>query len=120
MIFQLLLLIIGLLTALYFKTWKKMTLWSSMGVPEDPGSFPLGSQPNKDMIMQKISFADYFEKSYPRFKKDKLWGLYGVMGKPQLVVNDMELMKDVLIKVGKILHSYSSYLSTTHKNISGL
>jgi len=98
MIFQLLLLIIGLLTALYFKTWKKMTHWSSMGVPEDPGSFPLGSQPNKDMIMQKISFADYFDKSYPRFKKDKLWGLYGVMGKPQLVVNYMELMKDVLIK----------------------
>ena len=99
MIFQIVLILLGVLTYVYYKTWKKMRLWSSMGVEEDPGSFPLGSKANRDMFTQKISFNEYFDESYPKFKHLKMWGNYATLGAPQLVVNDMDLMKDVMIKV---------------------
>ena len=70
-----------------------------MGVDEDPGSFPFGSQPNHELMMQKISFNNMFDESYPKFKGKKFWGNYGTFGAPQLVINDPELMKDILIKV---------------------
>lgn len=98
MIFQLVLVLVGLLTYFYYKTWKKMTLWSSMGLDEDPGSFPFGSEPNRDLLMQKHSFNAMFDKSYQTFKGKKFWGSYGTLGAPQFVVNDVELMKDILIK----------------------
>lgn len=69
-----------------------------MGVDEDPGSFPFGSQPNRELMMQKISFNNMFDESYPKFKGKKFWGNYGTFGAPQLIINDPELMKDILIK----------------------
>ena len=99
MIFQLILVLVGLLTFFYYKTWKKMKLWSGMGVVEDPGFFPFGSQPNRDLLMQKASLNSMFDESYTKFKGNKLWGHYGTFGAPLLVVNDIELMKDVTIKV---------------------
>jgi len=69
-----------------------------MGIDEDPGSFLLGSQGNADLMAQKISFNEMMDGSYERFKGKKLWGSYGILGSPQMVVNDLELIKDVLIK----------------------
>ena len=43
-------------------------------------------------------FNEIFDKAYPRFGGKKMWGHYGVLGAPQLVIRDMELMKDVFIK----------------------
>ena len=108
MIFQLILVLVGFLTYFYFKTWKRMKLWSSMGVDEDPGSFPFGSQPNHELMMQKISFNNMFDESYPKFKGKKFWGNYGTFGAPQLIINDPELMKDIMIKV---LRHYNCLLS---------
>ena len=70
-----------------------------MGLDEDPGSFPFGSEPNRDLLMQKHSFNAMFDKSYQKFKDKKFWGNYGTFGAPQFIVNDVELMKDILIKV---------------------
>jgi len=99
MIFQLVIALVGLsLTYIYVRTQKRMRLWSDMGVAEDPGTFPLGSQPNRDMFMQKISFSELFDKSYYKFKRNKVWGYYGIMGQPTLVVSDMQIFKDIMIK----------------------
>ena len=51
------------------------------------------------MFMQKISFSELFDKSYYKFKRNKVWGYYGIMGQPTLVVSDMQIFKDIMIKV---------------------
>ena len=51
------------------------------------------------MIAQKINFNDYFDESYAKFRDHKVWGNYGMFATPQLVINDLDLMKDVMIKV---------------------
>ena len=57
------------------------------------------------MIAQKINFNDYFDESYAKFRDHKVWGNYGMFATPQLVINDLDLMKDVMIKVNlKSLH----------------
>ena len=61
------------------------------------------------MIAQKINFNDYFDESYTKFRDHKVWGNYGMFATPQLVINDLDLMKDVMIKVSS-LYLYSSLL----------
>ena len=111
MILQIVLVVLGLLTYVYYRSWRKMRLWSSMGVEEDPGSFPFGSQPNWGLMTQKISFNETFEEAYPKFKHLKLWGYYGNFGAPHLVVNDMELIKDVMIKVASYRTERNGYIA---------
>jgi len=69
-----------------------------MGVEEDTGYFPLGSQSMWDISMGKSAFNNLFDEGYSRFQDKKMYGSYGVMGLPQLVIQDMDLIKDVLIK----------------------
>ena len=70
----------------------------------------VGSQPNRDMFMQKISFSELFDKSYYKFKRNKVWGYYGIMGEPTLVVSDMQIFKDIMIKVRRVLPILRKYL----------
>ena len=60
-------------------------------------------------LFLKISFNEMMDGSYERFKGKKLWGSYGILGSPQMVVNDLELIKDVLIKVGESLVIINKY-----------
>ena len=99
MILQLVALLVGVLTFAYYRIWKKLKLWSSMGLAEDPGSFVMGSQPNSDALSQKSSFNDMFDQAYEKFRDQKMWGSYGMFGEPHLIINDLDLAKDVLIKV---------------------
>ena len=100
MILQLVVALVGVLTFAYYRVWKKLKLWSSMGLAEDPGSFVMGSQPNSDALSQKSSFNDMFDQAYEKFRDQKMWGSYGMFGEPHLIINDLDLAKDVLIKVG--------------------
>jgi len=120
MISELVLVLVSLLAYFYYKTWKKMRLWSSMGVEEDPGSFPFGSQPNRDLFIQKISWNALFDESYPKYKHLKLWGNYGVLGAPQLVINDLELMKDVLIRDFDYFPSPREFYIGTNKYVNNM
>ena len=96
--FQIVLVVVAWLTYIFFKTSRKMALFREMGIPEDPGYFPLGSKPSWDVMTQKIAFSQLINAQYEQFKGEKMYGWYGVMGFPQVVVQDMELAKDVLIK----------------------
>ena len=99
MIMHFVALLVSVLTYLYYRLWKKLKLWSSMGLAEDPGSFVMGSQPNSDALSQKSSFNDMFDEAYEKFRDQKMWGSYGMFGEPHLIINDLDLAKDVLIKV---------------------
>jgi len=98
MLFQLVLFVVGWLTYVYYKTWRKMSHFRRMGLDEDPGFFPFGSQANWDVNSRKIALVDTFKAAYPKFREKKLYGWYGMMGAPQLVVQDQALIKDVLIR----------------------
>ena len=104
MILQLALVVVSLVTYFYYKTWKKLKLWSSMGLDEDPGSMLFGSPSNAKLMTQAVSFNDYFDGVYEKFRDKKIWGQYGTFGAPCLIVNDLDLMKDVLIKVRSDRH----------------
>ena len=71
---QIVLVILAWLTYSYYKTSRKMALFREMGVPEDPGFFPLGSKPSWDIMMQKVAFADILNEQYQQFKGEKMYG----------------------------------------------
>ena len=50
------------------------------------------------MLLGKIGFNDMVTIPYNRHKNDKIVGLYGFLGSKTLLVNDLDLIKDILIK----------------------
>ena len=80
-----------------------MRLWSSLGVVQDPGSFPFGSPPIWGVLTGTKTVGNYMDQSYSKFKHNKMWGMYGLMGLPQLVINDFELIRDIFMKVKSLL-----------------
>ena len=94
-----LILLIGALTAFYAWYNKKISYFKNAGVPEDPASFPFGSKANKDVLTQKIPFIRMTEEIYEKYPDKPFVGMYGLLGtSPNLVINDLELAKRVLIK----------------------
>ena len=85
-------------TLMYYIIHKKMSYFRRHGIAEDPGYFPFGSNPMWGLMKGKISFVDLFRNQYQKFAGERFYGYYGFFGSPLLVVNDMELVKDVLIK----------------------
>ena len=91
--------LIGFLTAFYAWSKRKMSYFRNAGVPEDPGYFPFGSKPNKDVMTQKIPYIRMTEEIYDKYPDKPFVGLYGMFGtSPNIVINDLELAKRVLIK----------------------
>ena len=76
-----------------------MRLWASLGLEQDPGTFPFGSNPIWGILTGTKTVGDYLDESYAQFKHKKIWGFYGIMGQPHLVINDFELLRDIFIKV---------------------
>ena len=64
---------------------------------ESPGSFPFGSEHMWQMMTRKISAIGCFIELIKKFPDDKLFGVYN-FGQRNIVVNDMELAKRILIK----------------------
>ena len=75
-----------------------MSLFRRHGIPEDTGYFPLGSNPIWGLMKGTHSFIELFNDQYQQFVGQKCYGYYGFFGSPILVLNDMDLIKDVLIK----------------------
>ena len=98
MFVQLLLIAIAGVTYIFYMGWKKMSFFRNLGIPEDPGTYPIGSQPQWELFSGNLAFVNLFDKQYKQFEGLKMYGWYGTFGLPQLVVQDMDLVKDVLIK----------------------
>ena len=77
-------LLIGLFMAFYFYVKKKFNYFSSIGVPHQPGTFPVGSDVTWKMFSGKISFVKIVDEIYDD-SGAKIAGYYGMLGAPVLV-----------------------------------
>ena len=100
MLFQcLLIILIGCLTTIYLKVSRKQTLFQDLGLKAvDPGMFPLGSEPLWSIVIKGVNYSRAFDKQYKKFGMNPMYAYYGFLGMPFLVLQDMDLIKDVLIK----------------------
>ena len=93
-------LLIGLVTVYYLYVKKKFNYFSSIGVPHQAGTFPLGSDVTWKMFTGKISFFKISDIIYDEFKEKgaKIAGYFGAFGSPAFVAIDEDLIKKIFIK----------------------
>ena len=89
--------LIALLTFAYFWTTRNYGYFSSRGVFEMPASFPFGTFNSWNLFTQKKSFLNGLDDVYNKYKQHKLVGSFS-LSMPLLIINDMEIIKNVLIK----------------------
>ena len=80
---------------LYRFNTKNYGRWEKEGIPTIPGRFPYGS--HLEMMTQSKHLNDLIEEDYSKFKSSPVSGVY-FLGKPILSINDMELIRHVMVK----------------------
>lgn len=95
---QLVLVLVSLLTLLFFKVQRKFSYFERHGLPSCPGYFPFGSSSVWKLIRGKIGFSNIADDAYWGFPNAKAVGIYGVLGTPSLVIRDIEIAKHIMIK----------------------
>jgi len=80
---------------LYYFLTSTFDFWKSRGVP-GPRPIP-GLGNSKDVMLNKISIGDYVTKIYNAYKDEPLIGIF-IRQTPTLIVKDLDLIKDILIK----------------------
>ena len=94
----LVILIVGGFTALYLWTMKKFTYFENKGIVQDPPRFPLGSSPTQRVLTGKLNFIVSLNDLYNKHRDQKIVGHYGFLGKPLLMIKDIDYIKDITIK----------------------
>lgn len=90
---------------LYYYSMSRMDYWRKRGVK---GPKPLPFLGNfKDVFLAKESTMDCFERAYKEFKDEPIIGVYGGH-EPLLILRDLDLIKDVLIK------DFNKFAQRTH------
>ena len=93
--YQFLFAIGAVVLAIYYYLTSTYNYWKNRGIPgPKPGLF-LGNF--WDIITRKYAAATAVKKWYHEFKNEPVFGIYEGT-KPLLVINDLELVKDVLIR----------------------
>lgn len=88
-------LVIGLITAGYFYLKKQFNYCANRGIPNDPPSLLLG---NLDGVGTKIHISQNLKLIYDKYKNEhKICGFY-LLQTPNLVILDLEVLKNILIK----------------------
>nr|XP_033329017.1 cytochrome P450 6A1-like [Megalopta genalis]XP_033329018.1 cytochrome P450 6A1-like [Megalopta genalis] len=81
--------------AVYYYLTSSFDFWKSRGVP---GPEPIPVFGNiKDVFFRKKHLGIYIKQLYEKYKNEPLIGIF-LRGSPNVVVCDMDLIKDVLIK----------------------
>ena len=83
---------------LYFYVWRKFQFFKNHGITYEPGYFPLGSPTYLKALIGKIAFLTLPEQFYKKYPNEKVVGYYGPLGKPYLVIRDIDYAKKLLIK----------------------
>lgn len=97
---------IVLLTYAYFK--KKYSFWKDLGFNYPEPSIPLG---NIGGIGFKEHFSEFTKRKYNEFKdKGPAYGMYLVTN-PALIVTDLELVKDVLVRQFESFYERNFYVN---------
>jgi cytochrome P450 family 6 len=93
-----------LLTYLWYQY--KFTYWSRRGVFNPKPEFPYGNI--RDVIKRKIQFFQPYCDTYFKYKHLPYVGLY-CFHRPVLCINDIDLIKDVLVKDFEYFQSRGTY-----------
>ena len=93
---NILLVLIGLFTFLYYRVTKKFGFFKLHGVVESPGHFPFGSPSAAKVIMGKRSFIDMITHLYTDFGKEKMVGYFFLP--LSLSSSNLDLAKQICIK----------------------
>ncbi|XP_033192745.1 cytochrome P450 6B1 [Bombus vancouverensis nearcticus] len=97
--------IVTVFVLLYYYSMIKLNYWRKRGVK---GPKPLPFLGNfKDVLLGKDSTTDCFQKAYNEFRDEPMVGVYGGH-EPLLVLRDLDLIKDVLIK------DFNKFAQRTH------
>ncbi|XP_043279915.1 probable cytochrome P450 6a14 [Venturia canescens] len=94
-IFEFGLIIIGLLSALYYYLVSTYDYWESRGARGPKPIIFFGTI--KDLMLNKCSMGDYVTNVYNEWKNEPYVGVF-LRRQPVLILNDLDLIKDVLIK----------------------
>ncbi|XP_074098080.1 LOW QUALITY PROTEIN: cytochrome P450 6A1-like [Cotesia typhae] len=88
-------LLIIILVIYYYYFINNWDHWSSQDVVGPKPSIPFGTV--GDIVIGKHNLGTYLQEIYTTYKKSKLVGAY-MLRKPVVILNDLDLVKDVLIK----------------------
>ena len=91
---EILLLLFTLIVLLYKYVTKKFDHWQKTGVSFSKPSFPFGSY---NLLSSKKHMNEFILDDYKRFKDEKVYGWF-LLGKPILMINDVELIKTIKVK----------------------
>ncbi|XP_033326756.2 putative cytochrome P450 6a14 [Megalopta genalis] len=92
--FQILCGALALLLAVYYYLTSPYKYWKKLGIAGPQPSLIFGNL--KSSMLEQSSMSDTVKKMYDEYKNEPVFGIYGGRS-PILVVNDLELVKDVLI-----------------------
>ncbi|XP_050591728.1 cytochrome P450 6a2-like [Bombus affinis] len=93
--FQLVCAIGMVLLAIYYYYTSNFDYWKIRGIPGPQPTVLIGNF--KEILLRKTSLGDKLRDMYEEYKKEPMFGIFEGMT-PILVINDLELIKDVLIK----------------------
>ena len=88
---------LALLALFYRYTTREFGYFAFRAAPELPGSFPFGSKYVASMFTGSENFFTVIHRMYAEMSREKFFGYYS-MGKKYVVVNDLDLVKHVLVK----------------------
>ena len=95
MLLEIGLVLLTLFLILYRYVTKRFDHWVKQGVPFIEGHFPYGS--HKELLTQSKHINDLSRENYERFKDKDFHGIF-LFGKPVLVVQNLEMIKNVMVK----------------------
>ena len=90
---EIILVILGLILALYLYITKSFGKWKKLGVPYVKGTFPFGSFNFLSGKHQDIQSEEFHEE----FKNEKYFGVF-FFGQPFLNINDPDILKQIQVK----------------------
>ena len=91
------LVLVVLFLFLYWYVTKHFGFFAKHGVVEEPGSFPFGSASSWACWTKGESFLKLLDEGIRKHKNEKMHGMYS-LGQRNLVVTDIDLAKQILIK----------------------
>lgn len=93
--FQILTAFVAVFLALYYYFTSKFDFWRNRGVI-GPRPIPFFGNA-KDVLLRKIGIGSFITELYKRYDNEAMFGIF-ISRSPNLVLRDLDLIKDVLIK----------------------
>eukprot|EP00088_Acartia_fossae_P003776 TRINITY_DN11613_c0_g1_i3.p1 TRINITY_DN11613_c0_g1~~TRINITY_DN11613_c0_g1_i3.p1 ORF type:complete len:541 (-),score=132.78 TRINITY_DN11613_c0_g1_i3:63-1655(-) len=109
MLVEIVLLLATLFLLLYWYIAKNFGKWERLGIPCISGRFPYGS--HSALITQKKHFFEIGLEEYEQFKDKDYFGTY-LLGKPVLNINNIDMIKDILVK------NFNNFVDRNDTNLS--